>query len=68
MMEIEEMMKNIHLQLDVMEKVKKEHEGESWQGVVECPVCKGKLHVSHAEYNGHVHGKCETEGCLAWME
>lgn len=36
--------------------------------VVKCPVCKGKLHLSQSSYNGHVHGKCETKGCLSWME
>jgi hypothetical protein len=41
---------------------------KSWQGIEECPVCKGRLRLSHAAYNGHVHGRCETEGCLAWME
>lgn len=36
--------------------------------VVECPVCKGRLHLSQSSYNGHVHGKCETENCVSWME
>lgn len=36
--------------------------------VIECPVCKGRLHLSQAAYNGHVHGQCETEGCVSWME
>jgi len=36
--------------------------------VVECPVCKGRLHLGQSAYNGHVHGKCETEGCVSWME
>lgn len=36
--------------------------------VVECPVCNGRLHLSQSSYNGHVHGKCETEGCVSWME
>lgn len=36
--------------------------------VVECPVCKGRLNLSQSAYNGHVHGKCETEGCVSWME
>ena len=36
--------------------------------VLECPICKGKLHVSQSSYNGHVHGKCETDGCVSWME
>lgn len=36
--------------------------------VLECPVCKGRLHLSQAAYNGHVHGQCETKGCVSWME
>jgi hypothetical protein len=36
--------------------------------VIECPMCKGRLHLSQSSYNGHVHGKCETEGCVSWME
>lgn len=35
---------------------------------IECPVCKGRLHLSQAASNGHVHGKCETKDCLSWME
>lgn len=38
------------------------------QEVVECPACKGRLHLSQAAYNGHVWGKCETAGCVEWME
>lgn len=36
--------------------------------VIECPACKGRLLLSQSAYNGHVHGKCETEDCLSWME
>lgn len=36
--------------------------------VIECPVCKGRLHLSQSSHNGHVHGKCETPDCVAWME
>lgn len=36
--------------------------------VIECPVCKGRLHLSQSAYNGHVHGKCETDNCVSWME
>jgi hypothetical protein len=36
--------------------------------VIECPMCKGRLHLAQSAYNGHVHGKCETEGCVSWME
>jgi hypothetical protein len=39
------------------------------QGSMPCPVCKtGTLRYSRAAYNGHVHGRCSTDGCVAWME
>lgn len=38
-------------------------------GEMECPVCKtGKLRYSRAAYNGHVHARCSTDGCVALME
>lgn len=36
--------------------------------VVKCPICEGQLHLSQSAYNGHVHGRCETPDCIAWME
>jgi hypothetical protein len=36
--------------------------------VIECPACKGRLHLSQAASNGHVHGQCETKECVSWME
>lgn len=36
-------------------------------GTIVCPLCKGKLHYTISGYNGHVWGKCETDGCLGWM-
>lgn len=44
------------------------HKGKSASEVVECPACKGRLHLSISAYNGHVHGKCETPDCVSWME
>lgn len=44
------------------------NKGKSHMEVVECPACKGKLHLSISGYNGHVHGQCETENCVSWME
>ncbi len=38
------------------------------QEVIECPKCKGRLHLSQSSYNGHVHGHCETPECVSWME
>lgn len=44
------------------------HKGRSHSEVVECPVCQGRLHLSIAASNGHVHGRCGTAGCVAWVE
>jgi hypothetical protein len=37
------------------------------EGSIECPKCKKGLHFSVARSNGHIWGRCETGGCLAWM-
>jgi len=43
--------------------------GKGGAGRVQCPVCKtGELHYSVAGYNGHMHGRCSTKGCLSWMQ
>lgn len=65
---IEEAMQRHMKTLPLIAKVKKEQEGCDWQGIVACPVCNGKLHLSHAAYNSHVWGRCETKNCLSWME
>lgn len=49
-------------------KFKRENYKRSAQEIFECPVCGGRLHMSIAALNGHVHGQCETENCVAWME
>lgn len=36
-------------------------------GETECPVCKGTL-VWRMASNKHIHARCETVGCVAWME
>lgn len=38
------------------------------QEIIECPICKGRLHLNQSSYNGHCNGRCETEGCVEWME
>lgn len=37
-------------------------------GSCECPTCKGVLHYRRATSKGHIHAKCETPDCVAWME
>lgn len=54
--------------IPLIERIKREHKGEDWRGVEVCPVCGGKLHMTHSSFNGHVWGKCETDDCLSWME
>lgn len=38
-------------------------------GFIACPVCvQGQVQFSRAGYNGHIHARCSTENCVAWME
>lgn len=48
---------------------RKENKGKSARTAIECPACKtGTLNLSIAACNGHVHGRCSTEGCVSWKE
>lgn len=43
--------------------------GHGGYGSIPCPSgCGGTLRYSVASYNGHMHGKCSTQGCVSWME
>lgn len=67
--EYAEHMKKMELALAVARKWRvKPKPAVSRAEVVECPCCQGRLHLSQSSYNGHVHGRCETEGCASWME
>lgn len=38
-------------------------------GTMKCPICgqeESLFYVVH--YNGHVHGRCKTGGCVSWLE
>lgn len=37
-------------------------------GHCKCPECGGELHYRKAQSNGHIHARCDKEGCVAWME
>ena len=38
-------------------------------GKIPCPVCTvGELRFTIAKCNGHIHAKCLTAGCVAWVE
>lgn len=47
---------------------REKHQGENFAEIVECPACKGRLHLSIAGRKSHVHGRCETPNCVKWME
>lgn len=50
-------------------KVKKFGKGHGGADSVACPVCTtGQIYYRVAAYNGHMHAKCETDGCVSWME
>ncbi len=43
--------------------------GNPGRGNFLCPICKrGQLRYSVAGVNGHIWGKCSTDGCVAWMQ
>lgn len=38
------------------------------QGSITCPECGGALNFAIVGNNRHTRGKCQTEGCLTWVE
>lgn len=54
--------------LDAMQAVKIATTGQKGvSGKITCPACSLPLAYGVAR-NGHTSGKCETEGCVSWME
>jgi hypothetical protein len=50
-------------------KAKGFRKGQGGADSIPCPICTtGRLYYRVAAYNGHMHAKCETEGCVSWME
>ena len=66
--QIEAALNRMRLVMPAVQPFRDANKGKSATGAIECPVCKGKLHLRIAACNGHVWGKCETEGCVSWME
>jgi hypothetical protein len=66
---IEEMMERMAIVDPVVNKWRIKPKPQSdRRETIECPKCKGRLHLSQSCYNGHVRGHCETEGCVSWIE
>ena len=56
----------IKLMCEAIKKCKAE---KKESGTIVCPKCGGKLNYTCAlNYNGHTHGRCESEKCLNWIE
>ncbi|MCK9558338.1 MAG: hypothetical protein M0R50_09905 [Candidatus Cloacimonetes bacterium] len=66
--EIDKMIERMDKTDPLVNRIKAEHKKKDWAGIEVCPICGGKLHLTHAAYNGHVSGSCETADCLNWME
>lgn len=48
--------------------IREAHRGEYWQGIIECPICKAEMSVTHHGCNNHLHVSCSTADCIRWME
>ena len=53
--------------LEHIADLRAKHQKQNFADRVQCPICKGRLHLSITR-NGHVHGRCETPDCVAWLE
>lgn len=38
------------------------------QDWIVCPLCGSQLYFFYAGYNGHVHAKCDQDGCIEFQE
>lgn len=65
---LNERMNTMGIVMEGIHDWRQKNKGRSHQEVVTCTVCQGRLHLSIAAYNGHVHVRCETVGCVSWVE
>ena len=65
----EERERSMQVTLEGMRRCSKDANGRRGiVGSVECPKCNGTLRYSVASLNGHLWGRCDTAGCLSWMQ
>lgn len=64
---IDQAIKKIKEASPLISKLKEEYK-DGGSGTRDCPVCGNIFHFSVAACNQHVHGKCETDDCLSFME
>jgi hypothetical protein len=61
-------LERLHSAIELIQRVKKEHEGQDWSGQATCPVCMGVLNLVNDRARGFASGQCISERCLYWME
>lgn len=55
----------------IVEAIGPDRKKQGLGGTIDCPVCSGKATLGFryaGNYNGHIHAKCSTVGCVCWME
>lgn len=63
-----EIHRRLNLVIPLMSKLKTDYKDMNNRGIVECPICKGRMAFSIASCNGHVWLACETQGCWSSVE
>jgi len=66
--EMKEAMDRMLKAMPFISELKQEFDGVGGSGTHPCPVCNNTLHFTVSACNNHVHGCCETDDCLKWME
>ncbi len=66
--EMDAFMMRLALVTPKINRLKNENKGRHFSGQIECPACKGVMHVRIAGCNGHAKVNCETEGCVSFIE
>jgi len=65
---IDKKIEEMRLVSPFIKSLKDKHRQQGGFGTDKCPICGNKLHWKISSYNAHMHGTCETDGCLNWME
>jgi len=64
-LDLEAQMEAIQAVLKLKEKMKERKIDHAW---THCPKCKGKLYARLVGRKQHIHARCQTDKCLAFME
>jgi hypothetical protein len=65
---LQESLRRMELVAPLIRRIKSENRKKSNSGTETCPACGKDLYWSISGYNGHVHMRCQTANCIAFME